>query len=87
MEFQWDPKKAAENVKKHGVTFQEAATIFRDPLAITFPDPDHYCGREQIHYFWAFAAKTTNRCLPHRAYRQDKNHKRASHGPQGEKNL
>jgi uncharacterized DUF497 family protein len=41
MEFEWDPKKAEMNFKKHGVTFQEAATIFGDPLAITFQDPDH----------------------------------------------
>jgi len=41
MKFEWDPKKASVNVKKHGVTFQEAATIFGDPLAITFDDPDH----------------------------------------------
>ncbi len=41
MEFEWDPKKATKNLKKHGVTFQEAATVFTDPLAITFPDPDH----------------------------------------------
>jgi len=41
MKFEWDPKKATVNVKKHGVTFQEAATIFGDPLAITFNDPDH----------------------------------------------
>lgn len=41
MEFEWDPKKAAANIRKHNVTFQEAATIFGDPLAITFEDPDH----------------------------------------------
>ena len=41
MKFEWDPKKATANVKKHGITFQEAATIFGDPLAITFNDPDH----------------------------------------------
>jgi len=41
MKFEWDPKKATANVKKHGVTFQEAATIFGDPLAITFDDPDY----------------------------------------------
>jgi uncharacterized DUF497 family protein len=41
MKFEWDIKKATTNVKKHGVTFQEAATIFGDPLAITFDDPDH----------------------------------------------
>jgi len=41
MKFEWDPKKAAANVQKHGVVFQEAATVFGDPLAITFDDPDH----------------------------------------------
>ena len=41
MEFEWDTKKAVANSRKHGVTFQEAATVFGDPLAITFEDPDH----------------------------------------------
>jgi uncharacterized DUF497 family protein len=41
MRFEWHPKKAAANLKKHGVSFQEAATVFGDPLAITFQDPDH----------------------------------------------
>jgi uncharacterized DUF497 family protein len=41
MEFEWDSKKATENIQKHGVAFQEAATVFGDPLAITFDDPDH----------------------------------------------
>jgi len=41
MEFEWDPKKAFKNSRKHKVTFEEAATILGDPLAITFEDPDH----------------------------------------------
>jgi len=41
MEFEWDPKKADTSKRKHGVTFQEGTSIFGDPLAITFPDPDH----------------------------------------------
>lgn len=41
MRFEWDPKKAAANAKKRDVTFQEAASVFGDPLAITFQDPDH----------------------------------------------
>jgi uncharacterized DUF497 family protein len=41
MEFEWDPKKAEINQKKHGVNFQEAASVFGDPLAVTFEDPDH----------------------------------------------
>jgi len=39
--YEWDPVKAAANVKKHRVRFEEAASVFRDPLALTFPDPDH----------------------------------------------
>lgn len=41
MRFEWDPKKAEANLKKHRVSFQEAATVFGDPLAITFQDPNH----------------------------------------------
>jgi uncharacterized DUF497 family protein len=41
MEFEWDPKKADRNKRKHDVAFHEAATVFGDPLAITFDDPDH----------------------------------------------
>jgi uncharacterized DUF497 family protein len=41
MDFEWDTKKAAVNLKKHGVSFQEAATVFGDTMAITYPDPDH----------------------------------------------
>ena len=41
MKFEWDPNKAARNLKKHGVSFHEAATVFGDSLSTTFPDPDH----------------------------------------------
>ena len=41
MEFEWDPEKAASNLNKHGVGFPEAATVLRDPLSVTFFDPDH----------------------------------------------
>ena len=47
MRFEWDAKKAVANLKKHGVTFQEAATVFGDPLAITFQDPDHSMDEER----------------------------------------
>jgi uncharacterized protein len=39
--YEWDPKKAKTNRRKHGVSFEEAATVFLDPLAVTYPDPDH----------------------------------------------
>jgi hypothetical protein len=41
MRFEWDGRKAASNIKKHGVSFDEAVTVFYDPLAATFGDPDH----------------------------------------------
>ena len=41
MDFEWDPDKAARNLAKHRVAFSEAATVFGDPLAITFFDPGH----------------------------------------------
>ena len=41
MNFEWDPGKAAQNRRKHGVSFHEAATVFGDPLAMTYQDPDH----------------------------------------------
>jgi uncharacterized DUF497 family protein len=39
--YEWDPQKAAANVRKHRVSFEEAASVFLDPLAVTYPDPDH----------------------------------------------
>jgi uncharacterized protein len=41
MRFEWDREKADSNVRKHGVSFEEALTVFYDPLATTFADPDH----------------------------------------------
>lgn len=41
MRFTWDPNKAKSNLKKHGVSFEEAATAFGDPLAQDMPDPGH----------------------------------------------
>ena len=40
-EFEWDPVKAKENYSKHGVDFERAAQVFRDPLALTIPDEEH----------------------------------------------
>jgi uncharacterized DUF497 family protein len=41
MEFEWDNDKADRNRSKHGVLFQDAATVFGDPLSVTYYDPDH----------------------------------------------
>jgi uncharacterized DUF497 family protein len=41
MKFQWDPNKAVVNLRKHGISFEEAVTVFRDPLALIFNDEKH----------------------------------------------
>ena len=51
MNFEWDPRKAAENFRKHAVSFDEAATVFGDPLALTFTDPDHSGSEERLLTF------------------------------------
>jgi uncharacterized protein len=47
MQFEWDAEKAAANARKHRVTFEEGETVFRDPLSLTFPDPDHWHGEHR----------------------------------------
>ncbi len=41
LSFEWHEEKAAANLKKHGVSFEEAKTVFNDPLALTIEDPKH----------------------------------------------
>ncbi len=48
MQFTWHPAKAEQNLLTHGVSFQEATTVFGDPLAGTIPDPDHSVGEERL---------------------------------------
>jgi len=45
--LEWDAKKAGSNARKHGVTFDEASTVFGDPLALLMPDPDHSFNEER----------------------------------------
>ena len=47
MEFEADPSKAAENIKKHKVSFVEAASVFVGPMAFTFADPAHSVGEKR----------------------------------------
>lgn len=47
-EFEWDRRKARSNQQKHGVSFEEATTVFGDPLALLMPDPDHGDGEERF---------------------------------------
>ena len=49
--FEWDALKAVSNLRKHGVAFEEAASVFSDPLAYTFGDPDHSIGEQRMLTF------------------------------------
>lgn len=51
MQFEWDPAKAASNLRKHGVSFDEAATVFEDDLSLTGHDPDHSVGESRLITF------------------------------------
>jgi uncharacterized DUF497 family protein len=49
MPFEWDPEKARENVRNHpSITFEEASTVFNDPLSVTILDPEH--SRGEVRY-------------------------------------
>ena len=41
LHFEWDVNKATANIAKHGVNFEEAATVFRNPISVIFDDEDH----------------------------------------------
>ena len=60
MEFEWDPRKATANLRKHGVSFEEAATALRDPLSATARDPDHSVDEDR---FITFGVSTRGRLL------------------------
>ncbi len=48
LRFLWDSRKAGSNEREHGVGFQEATTVFDDPLSVTIPDPDHSVDEERL---------------------------------------
>ena len=48
LEFEWSPVKAASNVKKHGVSFEEARSVFEDEEALLIPDPEHSVGEKRF---------------------------------------
>jgi hypothetical protein len=51
MRFDWDPRKAAANLRKHSVSFEEASTVFADDYSLTGADPDHSVGEERFITF------------------------------------
>lgn len=60
MELEWDAKKSRQNLEKHSVDFHEAGSVFGDPLALTFDDPDH-SGIEDRYLTFGFSE--SNRLL------------------------
>ncbi len=46
--FEWDEQKAKSNIRKHGVSFDEAKAVFMDPFSITIPDPDYTANEERF---------------------------------------
>jgi uncharacterized DUF497 family protein len=60
MRFEWDGRKSGLNQHKHGVSFDEAATVFADPLSLTFDDPEHSVG--ELRYL-TFGFSTEQRAL------------------------
>lgn len=60
MKLDWDTRKAAANFRKHGVSFQEAGTVFGDPMALTFDDPDHSVAERR---FLTFGVTRTSKFL------------------------
>ena len=48
LEFQWDNRKAEDNLRKHSISFQEATTVFSDFLSLTIPDPLHSQSEERL---------------------------------------
>jgi len=60
LRFEWDARKAARNRVKHGVSFEDAATAFGDPLSLTISDPDH---SEDEDRFILVGSTTTGRLV------------------------
>jgi len=60
VQYEWDPEKAEANFRKHRVSFVEATTVFRDPLAVTFDNPDHSSGE---HRYITIVKSTAGRSL------------------------
>ena len=56
-EFEWDPRKASDNRRKHGVSFEEAVAAFADRLSVTVPDPDHSAAGEERYILVGRSAK------------------------------
>ena len=69
MKFEWDEEKAHANLKKHGVSFDEAQTVFDDPLYVDFYDPDHSLDEHRYNYHRTVGSEAAVDCFVHRTVR------------------
>ena len=67
MQFEWDPEKNEINKKKHGISFEEAQSVFYDEYAILFDDPDH--SEEEDRFLILGFSKQENLCIVSHCYR------------------
>jgi len=70
LEFQWNPSKAQKNLKKHRVSFIEAATVFSDSLSMTYNDPDH--SYDEDRFVIIGLSSSGNLLIVSHTYRDDK---------------
>jgi len=84
MAFDWDDNKAASNLSKHGVSFEEAQTVFDDSLYVDFYDPDHSLDEHRyiIVGQWSFVGRVL-----HRTRRRPSFYQRKRSNPRGANSL
>jgi hypothetical protein len=71
VKFEWHGTKAAANMRKHGVSFDEAATVFADTLSHAFPDQDHSDDETPLPDYWHVRGRAGLGCLSHGQGRAD----------------
>jgi hypothetical protein len=74
MQFEWDAARAAANLKKHRVSFDEATTVFRDPLAVIFNHEDHSATERRENIVGHSLLKSPGFGLLHRAWQGPRSH-------------
>jgi hypothetical protein len=85
--FNWDPRKAVANVAKHGVSFEEAATVFEDPLGRIVDDPRHSVGENRYVLLGVSYWPDSSRCDVRGAWRDSSHHQRAGSNAAGAQKL
>ena len=85
LRLEWDAEKAATNLRRHGVSFEETTTVFGDPLSLTISDPDH--SENEARFVWIISPRLTPGCFLHRTRRPELNYQCQACQSDGKKNL